>query len=149
MQNAAARLLACSRKYVVREHVIRRAAAFCTNCNCQLGRYKCMNKDITTILIDLHWLPIAELIKFKILLLTFKALHEQSPIYIKYLVTRYFPTRSLRSSSALRLNRLTYNLESYGSRAFAVSAPELWNNLPKDIKSCDTIYTFKSKLNTF
>ena len=78
VQNAAARLITCSRKY---DH-------------------------ITPILIDLHWLPIAEHIKFKILLLTFKALHEQSPIYIKNLVTRYSPTRSLCSSSALRLNRL-------------------------------------------
>ena len=78
VQNAAARLITCSRKY---DH-------------------------ITPILIDLHWLPIAEHIKFKILLLTFKALYEQSPIYIKNLVTRYSPTRSLCSSSALRLNRL-------------------------------------------
>ena len=120
-QNTAARLITCSRKY---DH-------------------------ITPILIDLHWLPIAERIKFKIFLLTFKALHEQSPIYVKDLVTRYFPTRSLRSSSALRLNRLNYNLESYGSRRFAVSVPELWNKLPIDIKSCDTIYTFKSKLKTY
>ena len=78
VQNAAAYLITCSRKY---DH-------------------------ITPILIDLHWLPIAEHIKFKILLLTFKALYEQSPIYIKNLVTRYSPTRSLCSSSALRLNRL-------------------------------------------
>ena len=56
--------------------------------------------------------PDTHCIKFKILLLTFKPLHEQSPIYIKDLVTRYFPTRSLRSSSAPHLNRLNYNLES-------------------------------------
>ena len=54
VQHVAARLITCSRKY---DH-------------------------ITPILIDLHWLPIAERIKFKILLLTFKAIHEQSSIYI-------------------------------------------------------------------
>ena len=45
-QNTAARQITCSRKY---DHT-------------------------TPILIDLHWLPIAKRIKFKILLLTFKAL---------------------------------------------------------------------------
>jgi hypothetical protein len=33
-----------------------------------------------TFLIDLHWLPVAERIKFKIILLTFKALHGLSPV---------------------------------------------------------------------
>ena len=32
---------------------------------------------ITPILFDLHWLPVSERIKFKILLLTFKALRQQ------------------------------------------------------------------------
>ena len=27
--------------------------------------------------------------------------------------------------------------KTYGSRAFSVSAPELWNNLPNNIRSCD------------
>ena len=43
---------------------------------------------ITPILFDLHWLPVSERIKFKILLLTFKALHQQSPTYTQDLITR-------------------------------------------------------------
>ena len=38
---------------------------------------------ITPIHLDLHWLPVSERIIFKILLLTFKALHQQSPTYIQ------------------------------------------------------------------
>ena len=90
---------------------------------------------ITLILFDLHWLPVSERIKFKILLLTFKALHQQSPTYIQDLITRYLPSRSLRSSSTLSLNPVSFNLKTYGSRAFSVSAPELWNKLPNDIRS--------------
>ena len=41
---------------------------------------------ITPVLFDLHWLPVCERIKFKILLLTFKALHQQSPTYIQDLI---------------------------------------------------------------
>ena len=51
VQNAAARLSTCSRKY---DHIL-------------------------TIL---NWLPVSELAKFKILLVTFKALHQLSPTYI-------------------------------------------------------------------
>ena len=41
-----------------------------------------MSDYITPILLDLDWPPVSERIKFKILLLTFKALHHQSPTYI-------------------------------------------------------------------
>ena len=98
---------------------------------------------------ELHWLPVSERIKYKILLLTFKALHNLSPSYIADLLTRYCPPRRLRSSSSLQLNRLNYNLKSYGSRAFAVAAPVLWNTLPVNIRSCDTLQTFKSNLKTY
>ena len=104
---------------------------------------------ITPILLDLHWLPVSERIKFKILLLTFKALHQQSPTYIQDLITRYSPSRSLRSSSTLSLNPVSFNLKTYGSRAFSVSAPELWNILPDDIRSCENLRFLKHKLNTY
>ncbi|XP_078357750.1 uncharacterized protein LOC144642610 [Oculina patagonica] len=121
VQNAAARLITCSRKY---DH-------------------------ITPILKELHWLPVSERIKFKILLLTFKTLHQQSPIYIQDLLTHYQPSRTLRSSHSSRLNPVKFHLKSYGSRAFAVSSPELWNSLPLFIRSCDNLSSFKSKLKTY
>jgi len=94
---------------------------------------------ITPVLFDLHCLPISEWIKFKIILLTHKALHQQSPVYIPDLTCRYSTSRTLRSSSTLRLTPVNINLKSYGYRAFAVSAPELWNKLPDDIRSCDNL----------
>ena len=39
--------------------------------------------------------------------------------------------------------------ETYGKRAFSVAAPELWNNLPEDIKSANSIDDFKRKLKSF
>ena len=90
---------------------------------------------ITPILFDLHWLPVSEQINFKILLLTFKALHQQSPTYIQDLITRYLLSRTLQSSFMLSLNPVSFNLKTYGSRAFAVSTPKLWNKLPDDIRS--------------
>ena len=73
VQNAAVRLITSSRKFDL----------------------------IIPVLFDLHWLPISERIKFKIILLTHKALHQQSPIYIQDLIRRYSTSRTLRSSSTL------------------------------------------------
>ena len=94
---------------------------------------------ITPILFDLHWLPVSEQINFKILLLSFKALHQQSPTYIQDLITHYLLSRSLQSSFMLSLNPVSFNLKTYGSRAFAVSTPKLWNKLPDDIRSCKNL----------
>ena len=98
VQNTAARLIRSSRKF----------------------------DRITPILFDLHWLPVSERIKFKIILLTHRALHQQSPTYIQDLIRRHSTSRTLRSSSSLRLTPVNcFNLKSYGPRAFTVSAPEL------------------------
>ena len=69
VQNAAARLISLSRKH---EH-------------------------ITPILLNLHWLPIHYRIMFKILLITYKALNNLTPSYIRDLLTPYIPSRQLRS----------------------------------------------------
>ena len=83
-----------------------------------------------------------------IILLTHKALHQQSPIYIQDLICHYSTSRTLHSSSALRLTPVNFNLKSYGSRAFAVLAPELWNKLPDDIPYGDNLIPFKHTLKT-
>ena len=40
-------------------------------------------------------------------------------------------------------------LKTYGQRAFSHIAEVLWNSLPKDMRSCKTLTTFKTKLKTF
>ena len=55
---------------------------------------------ISPILASLHWLPVKSRIEFKILLLTYKALHGQAPSYLKELIVPYCPSRTLRSQDA-------------------------------------------------
>lgn len=52
---------------------------------------------IAPVLAALHRLPVSFRIDFKILLLTFKALHNLAPNYILDLLTPYVPNRNLRS----------------------------------------------------
>ena len=103
----------------------------------------------TPVLAELHWLPVEKRIIIKIRLLTYKALQSQAPIYISELLVPYKPARTLRSSSALLLKQHKYNLKNYGYRQFQVSAPCLWNSLPKSIKSASSVNFFKSKLKTY
>ena len=54
--------------------------------------------NITPILRQLHWFPVAERINYKILLVTFKSLHGMAPEYLCELVSIYNPGGTLRSS---------------------------------------------------
>ena len=54
----------------------------------------------TRLLRSLHWLPIAARIRFKTLVLTYRAMNGSAPAYIQEMVKPYTPTLSLRSASA-------------------------------------------------
>ena len=119
------------------------------NAAARLVTFSRNQEHITPILYNLHWLPVEQRIIFKILLLTFKILNDQAPSYLCDLVETYVPTRSLRSSSQNLLTKRSFNLKSYGKRAFFHAAPELWNALPPFIRSSQSIQQFKSELKTW
>ena len=56
--------------------------------------------SMNAILQQLHWLPIRKRILFKILLLTFKAMHGLAPQYITDMLSIRTPNRHLRSSTS-------------------------------------------------
>ena len=119
--------------------------------NCAARVVACVGrrKHITPTLIALHWLPIDERIEFKILLLTFKALHGLAPDYLASLLQVYTPTRSLRSTNSSSLVIPPARLKTYGERAFVYSAPKLWNRMPFELKSETDLISFKKQLKTF
>ena len=81
-----------------------------------------------------HWLPIEWRVHFKLDTLAYKALHTGQPPYLSELSQHYEPTRTLRSSSSSQLSVPQHNLE-FGSRAFRISAPKIWNLLPASIRN--------------
>ena len=107
VQNAAARL-------------IHRAPRFC---------------HITPLLLDLHWLNIKSRIDFKIILLTFKAIHS---------------SYGLRSNNKMLLSTLnSRTLPTLGDRAFAAAAPKLWKAIPLSIREEQNLENSKKKLKTY
>ena len=99
-----------------------------------------------TVCQQLHWLPIKSCIDFRILLLTFKILHNLAPSYLAELIHIYTPPCRLWSSSTIQLFTPSANQTTMGSRAFSRSAPSLWNSLPPDIRTSDTVSIYKSRL---
>ena len=106
---------------------------------------------ITPVLSQLHWLPIKYRIEFNILLMTFKAIHGMAPDYICKLISRRKSTGySLRSSKKVMLEVPSGKiLPTLGGRAFCYAAPKLWNNLPSEISSLDTLSNFKCHVKTY
>lgn len=107
------------------------------------------HEHISPVLQELHWLPVEQRIIFKILLMTLKYLNSIAPSYLSDLVTRYIPKRNLRSANGHRLFDVKYNLRNYGFRSFSVASPQLWNDLPLVIRSCESLNDFKKKLKTY
>ena len=104
---------------------------------------------ITPTLKQLHWLPIKFRVQFKVLLLTFKSLHDHAPKYLSELIQAYTTTRSLRSANQNFLSVKKAKTKFFGDRSFSISAPRLWNSLPASIRSIHNITLFKSKLKTY
>ena len=72
----------------------------------------------------LHRLPVTYRVHFKIFLPTYKALHEEQPVYLRSLIATSLPSRSLRSNRGITLSvpRIKTNT---GARAFSSCAPSL------------------------
>jgi len=101
----------------------------------------------TALLKQLHWLLVEWRIRFKLATMTFKALHKGRPPYLTDQLQYYQPTRSLRSSGSHQLVKPRHNL-SFGSRAFRISAPHIWNSLPTNIREAHSLLTFRRHLKT-
>lgn len=104
--------------------------------------------SISRTLQELHWLPIRQRIKFKILSITWKALHNDAPAYITELLQPYIPIRELRSTHHNNLV-IPRCRRSFGNRAYSVAAPILWNALPCALKDLECHATFKTHLKTY
>jgi len=102
----------------------------------------------TELLKQLHWLPIEWHIRLKLATLTFKALHTGHTPYLADLLQYHKTTKSTRSSASHLLSVPRHNL-SFGSRAFLISAPKIWNSLPPHILQSQTLDSFRRHLKTY
>jgi hypothetical protein len=82
-------------------------------------RTKCW-QHITPTLMELHWLPLWKRIDlYKVLMITFKAVHNLTSDYLCDLIVPYNPARSLRSESKHLLSEQSFRLKSFGGMSFS------------------------------
>ena len=106
-------------------------------------------EHITRILVGLHWLPIEHVVNFKLLCLTYKALHRLALAYIIVLLKSNSPTRSLHSADQ-DLLCIPYALtKKYGMWAFAYAASKLYNDVLLNIRKFPTLNIFKNSLRIY
>ena len=106
--------------------------------------------SMSRALIGLHWLPVDKKIEYKLLLCTYKALHDLTPWYLCEVVVPYVPHRVLRSAALNLLKVPPGKPGKYGSRSFAKASANLWNSLRGEraawLKNSPTLESFKRNL---
>jgi hypothetical protein len=104
---------------------------------------------VSDALVTLHWLKIPERINSKRAVLVHRNHHGAASESLRPLrrVADLPGCRSLRSASTNQLvspfTRLTV-----GTRSFPVAGPSIWNSLPADVTSSDSLPDFRRRLKT-
>ena len=125
-----------------RLEMVQRAAARVVLCFDRLD-----HRSMTAALRELHWLPIVQLIEFKVLTLMHGAVHNNTPRYLCDRVSTYAPPpRTLRSGTQSLAAVRRINFERYGRRAFSFAGPSLWNALPLGLITQQDPYNFRRDL---
>ena len=100
---------------------------------------------IAPYLKSLQWLRIKDWITYKIVVLMFKYIDRPAQGYLQDLVIRNH-TRTLRSSSQSKLPVIKCNLAQVHKSSLASMGPRIWNSLPYQLRTIDSINDFKGKL---
>ena len=107
-------------------------------------------EHVTPVLRQLHWLPVKCRTDFKIATIAHQCQFEDTyPSYLKDLVQQHTPCRSLRSANRQLLVTPRAKLKNYGQRALPSQAARVWNELPEDIQSIQSLKMFKKQLKTY
>ena len=98
---------------------------------------------ITSVLKELHWLPVSFRIRYKVLLMVYKCINGNAPKYLKECCNlRNISQYNIRTNNKLFLE-IPCVKRSIGDRAFAVCGPRWWNEIPLSIKSSLSLSLFK------
>ena len=117
------------------------------NCAARLITGSRKSSSITPVLKDLHWLPVALRIKYKVLVICFNCIQKTAPIYLCDLVKLYRPSRNLRSCDMFLLE-IPKTKSKHGLKSFSVVAPTLWNALPLYLRNIKSLVQFRKALKT-
>jgi len=112
---------------------------------CGAGKYS----HVTGLIRDqMHWLPVAQCIQFKLCLMMYKAMHGLAPAYLSELCASSCVEGRSRSSARGDLV-VQRTRTKFSGRAFVVAGPAAWNRLPCSVRNSPSLDSFKTVLKTF
>ena len=101
--------------------------------------------SVTPCLMDLHWLHIQKRVVYKVAVLMFHCIiDDTAPVYLKDLVHNHRTSRSLRSFKWKNLWTTQHKLSQVQNSSFASVGPRIWNDLPLYIKAACSLTVFKN-----
>ena len=108
-------------------------------------------ESISPLLINLHRLPIRQRILYKLLLLTHKVIHHNSPSYLTSIIPlQPIPTTTTQSTKTFLIQLPSkYKKYSTNLRSWSIAAPYSWNALTIKLLCTTNSSTFKTLLKTY
>jgi hypothetical protein len=91
------------------------------------------------------WLSIAERIELRWLMIIFKAIKHNCPLYLSSLLNLACCQHNLRSQARGDLSVSSFST-TIGQRSFKAAAPSLWRNIPCSIRESGSISVFKTSI---
>ena len=107
-----------------------------------------MRDHLTPAMRSLHWLPIKFRIRYKLCILMHAAVNNRSAEYINKLLVPVstLPERDRLRSSTSGAFVVPVTKTQFGRRAFSVTGPAAWNELPTKLRCITDIDHFKCAL---
>ena len=108
------------------------------------------HQHCTSLLQQLHWLPISKQIKHKIAWMCKNSITGSTSSNLSELLQLYSPSHSLHSSSDTHMLKLQhFNCKTHCFHSFSCFGPHTCNDLPQDVRHSTTLSSFKNKFKTF
>ena len=110
----------------------------------------CLMKDSRSTIglkdfVDINWLPVERRANLINASLVYKFFNKSSPSYMNYVFTPISQYGVTKEKNFQRLAVPSRKTEM-GKRTLSFLGPTLWNPLPKDLKKCSNINSFKHAL---
>ena len=105
----------------------------------------------TACLKQLHWLPVKFWIRFKILCIMHRVDNNAAPVYLHKMVKKKVFHRQTRCAATPgSLYEIPFiEWKTFQARAFSVSGPTEWNNLPGHLRTITDHELFRKHLKTY
>lgn len=107
------------------------------------------HRSFRSALRELHWLPIRQRIRFKMLCLAHKTLYKEGPKFLEDLFRWYLPNWMLRSANAHLMQSVRIKKMNLGGRSVTFSTIKEWNSLPIHLRKIPHILEFRKQLKTW